>query len=388
MDGLSRHGLRSGANIRGHWGLAICGGVARRQAGAGRFRRGSRDALGCANRRRAPHLEGGTAPVAFSPDERWVFTGGANHAAILWDAQSGSLVRTFDGHTDTLTGVVFPADGRRVLTGSREGTARLWDAQTGQGIHTLTHTNPVVSVAFSPDGRQVLTGEEDGPPRLWQADTGQLERVMAGLVGPVAFGYDSEVVVVGVPLIFYQSLRAQDAGRAKVKDGVKDGSRVAVAAAPRTSSPAAGRLARWGRWARDSDGLGAAIGGRSRSGNVPSRRCPGGGGAREDALISCGCRGICRGMKDRLAVTEDKIWDRVIRPEIGDLHRAAARELLRLHLAAEDARRVEELSNKANAGTLRADEEQELDHYLNVGRALEFLKAKARVSLRETSAPA
>ena len=57
---------------------------------------------------------------------------------------------------------------------------------------------------------------------------------------------------------------------------------------------------------------------------------------------------------------------------------------MRLHLAAEDARRVEELSNKANAGTLRADEEQELDHCLNVGRALEFLKAKACVSLRET----
>ena len=48
---------------------------------------------------------------------------------------------------------------------------------------------------------------------------------------------------------------------------------------------------------------------------------------------------------------------------------------------------MRELSGKANAGSLSADEEKELDYYLNVGRALEFLKAKARLSLRE-SAPA
>ena len=62
--------------------------------------------------------------------------------------------------------------------------------------------------------------------------------------------------------------------------------------------------------------------------------------------------------------------------------------MLRLHLADDDALRVQELSCKANAGSLKADEEQELDYYLNVGRTLEFLKAKARLSLRESSAPA
>jgi hypothetical protein len=41
------------------------------------------------------------------------------------------------------------------------------------------------------------------------------------------------------------------------------------------------------------------------------------------------------------------------------------------------------LSDKANAGTLIAEEENELDFYLNVARALEFLKAKARLSLQD-----
>ncbi|MDA1274251.1 MAG: hypothetical protein O2960_09390 [Verrucomicrobia bacterium] len=93
-------------------------------------------------------------------------------------------------------------------------------------------------------------------------------------------------------------------------------------------------------------------------------------------------------MKASAGATETEIWNRAIRPEVGDLSPAAARELLRLHLAKDDSERVHELSGKANAGSLNADEAQELDYYLNVGRALEFLKAKARLSLRETATPA
>ncbi len=93
-------------------------------------------------------------------------------------------------------------------------------------------------------------------------------------------------------------------------------------------------------------------------------------------------------MKANVVATETEIWNRAIRPDVGDLSPEAARELMRLHLADDDAERVRELSGKANAGSLNPDEEKELDYYLNVGRALEFLKAKARLSLHENSASA
>lgn len=59
-----------------------------------------------------------------------------------------------------------------------------------------------------------------------------------------------------------------------------------------------------------------------------------------------------------------------------------AREFLRWHLTEADPQRIGDLSGRANAGTLSAEEENELDFYLNVARALEFLKAKARLSLQ------
>jgi hypothetical protein len=87
-----------------------------------------------------------------------------------------------------------------------------------------------------------------------------------------------------------------------------------------------------------------------------------------------------------MATTEAEIWERAIRPDVGDLSADGARELLRLRLSDADAERVRQLSHKANVGILIPDELRELDHYLNVGRTLEFIKAKARLSLGDSAA--
>lgn len=80
--------------------------------------------------------------------------------------------------------------------------------------------------------------------------------------------------------------------------------------------------------------------------------------------------------------TEAEIWNRTIQPDEGGLTAEAARALLELKLASADVERVNELSAKAREGVLSDAEERQLDSYQNVGRALELLKAKARMSLR------
>ena len=80
--------------------------------------------------------------------------------------------------------------------------------------------------------------------------------------------------------------------------------------------------------------------------------------------------------------TEAEIWNRAIQPEQGSLTPDAARALLGIKLSAQDVDRINELSLKARDGTLTEIEGRELDDYLNVGRTLGLLKAKARISLR------
>ena len=76
------------------------------------------------------------------------------------------------------------------------------------------------------------------------------------------------------------------------------------------------------------------------------------------------------------------IWQRTIGSKRSRLDPAAARVLLRLKFSQSDLQRADELAAKARADSLTALEERELEDYRAVGTALEFLKSKARLSLK------
>ena len=79
------------------------------------------------------------------------------------------------------------------------------------------------------------------------------------------------------------------------------------------------------------------------------------------------------------------IWHRAIQPKKSDLDPSAARALLRLKFSRADLDRADALAAKASAGALTPAEGRELEDYRTVGTALEFLKSKARLSLKHSS---
>jgi len=136
---------------------------------------------------------------AFSPDGRYIAGGfGAlseptrgqcpeNDLSIhLWDAETGELIRQFEGHSDAVTRVQFSPDGRWLLSGSIDETLRLWDVETGAEIRRFDgHTGGVMSIDFSADGRSIASGASDGAIKVWDAESGDLLRQMTGHSGQV-----------------------------------------------------------------------------------------------------------------------------------------------------------------------------------------------------------
>jgi WD40 repeat protein len=121
----------------------------------------------------------GVNSVAFSPDGKYILTGGDNGVGI-WDAETGLEVRQLSG-VDQVYGAVFSPDGKYIATASNsaDGTA-LWDANTDKMLHRFTGTGRVNTVDFSPDGKYLLSTDHDGIAWFWDIQTWKMLRQFVG----------------------------------------------------------------------------------------------------------------------------------------------------------------------------------------------------------------
>jgi len=105
------------------------------------------------------------------PDGKRVVTASADKTALVWDADSGKIRASLQGHTGPVYSAAFSPDGKRVVTASLDRTARVWDADFGKALAPLLgHTGWVNSAAFSPDGKRVVTASVDTTARVWPLD--------------------------------------------------------------------------------------------------------------------------------------------------------------------------------------------------------------------------
>ena len=147
-------------------------------------------------------LQGHLRPLlatCYSPDGRRIAAGGYDPTVRIYAAADGREQLALRGHRGCVNQIAFSPDNRWIASTSDDGSAKIWDAESGEERATLRgHRAGFYAVAFSPDGRRLVTTGYDGTVKVWDATSSPEARTISASesrVCAVAFSPDGRRLV-------------------------------------------------------------------------------------------------------------------------------------------------------------------------------------------------
>ena len=124
--------------------------------------------------------------IAAATNNLLVLSSGDDGTVKVWNAATGTAIKTFRGHGSWVRTCAFAPDGQSVLSGSGDGTARQWSIADYAEIRELAgrefsgHGNAVLSASFSHNNRNIVTASQDRTAKTWTGDGRELRTFREG----------------------------------------------------------------------------------------------------------------------------------------------------------------------------------------------------------------
>ena len=111
--------------------------------------------------------------ICVTPDGSKIVSASNDGTIRIWDINTGTQIREFEGDKDGVISICITPDGKKIVSGSAGDIIRVWDINNGKQLREIKVEDTRSKVCVTPDGTKIVAGYQQGKLQVWDINNGE-----------------------------------------------------------------------------------------------------------------------------------------------------------------------------------------------------------------------